>query len=485
MRLSDLIDGGALAGARDVEIRGLAADSRAVRPGYLFAALAGSRTDGARFIADAIDHGAVAVLAAPEVEVPSDAVARVTDANPRHRLALLAARFFGRQPETIAAVTGTNGKSSVAAFTRQIWAATGRKAASLGTLGLVAPGFDQGLALTTPDPVTLHQSLAELTARGISHLALEASSHGLDQRRLDGVAVGAAGFTNLSRDHLDYHPTSAAYLAAKLHLFDTVMAPGGGAALNADTDAYPAVLAACRARRHRVLSYGVAGRDLALVDRRPHPAGQRLRLEILGRATEIDLPLVGGFQAENALCAVALAVLSGTDPDAAVQTLAGLESVPGRVQLAARHPSGAPIYVDYAHTPDALRTILHALRAHTDGRLIVVFGCGGDRDRGKRPEMGAIAHHLADHAIVTDDNPRTEDRAAIRAEILAACPDAVEIGDRAVAIAAGLAGLAAGDCLVVAGKGHEQGQIVGDEIHPFDDAESARAAVAAITGPIP
>ena len=362
MRLSELINGGELAGARDVEIRGLAADSRGVRPGYLFAALAGTRTDGARFIADAIDHGAVAVLAAPEVEVPSDAVCRVTDTNPRHRLALLAARFFGRQPDTVAAVTGTNGKSSVVAFTRQIWAATGCKAASLGTLGLVAPGFEQGLQHTTPDPVVLHQSLAELAARGISHLALEASSHGLDQRRLDGVVVGAAGFTNLSRDHLDYHPSSEAYLAAKLHLFETVMAPGGGAALNADMAVYPAVLAACRARRHRVLSYGLAGRDVRLIDRRPHPAGQHLRLEILGRRSEIDLPLVGGFQAENALCAVALAVLTGTDPDAAVRALASLESVPGRVELAARHPCGAPIYVDYAHTPDALQTILRALR---------------------------------------------------------------------------------------------------------------------------
>ena len=483
MRLSELINGDDFGAAGDVEIRGLAADSREVRPGYLFAALAGSQTDGARFIADAIDHGAVAVLAAPDVAPSGHAVTCVADANPRRRLALMAARFFGRQPATIAAVTGTNGKSSVAAFTRQIWESSGLVAASLGTLGLVAPGFEQGLAHTTPDPVTLHRCLAELADRGVSHLALEASSHGLDQQRLDGVAVGAAALTNLSRDHLDYHPTTTAYLAAKLRLFDTVMAPGGGAALNADSEVYRQALAVCRARGHRILSYGVAGPEVRLIDQRPDAAGQHLTLEVLGRTLTVELPLVGRFQAENALCAVALAVLCGTDPEAAVEALGRLGVVPGRVQLAARHPSGAPVYVDYAHTPGALKTILQALRPHTPGRLVVAFGCGGDRDRGKRPEMGAIARELADRVFVTDDNPRTEDRAAIRADILSACPDAVEIGDRAEAIATAVAGLEAGDCLVVAGKGHERGQIVGDQVRPFDDAAEVQAAVAAIREP--
>ncbi len=480
MLLSKLIDGHGLGETPDVEIRGITADSREVGPGYLFAALAGTQTDGARFIADAVAAGAVAVLAAPEVAPPPAGVFRLCDAHPRRRLALLAARFYGRQPATIAAVTGTNGKSSIVAFTRQIWQAAGLNAGSLGTLGVTAPGYESGLRHTTPDPVVLHRELAALAEHGIDHLALEASSHGLDQHRLDGVHVQIAAFTNLSRDHLDYHPDAESYLAAKLRLFGQVMAPGGAALLNADTDVYDRVAEACRARNHRVLSYGHKGRDFRLADLRPHGAGQHVTIELKGRTHSVDLPLVGRFQATNALAALGLAIETGVAPEAAAAALGELVPVPGRIELVARHPSGAPIYDDYAHTPDALKTILVALRPHAARRLIVLFGCGGDRDRGKRPQMGGVAASLADKVYVTDDNPRTEDAAAIRAEVMAACSDAVEVGDRAEAIRAAVAELGPGDLLVVAGKGHEQGQIIGDQVIPFDDADQVRQAVAAL-----
>jgi UDP-N-acetylmuramoyl-L-alanyl-D-glutamate--2,6-diaminopimelate ligase len=463
---------------RDADILGIAADSRAVKPGWLFAALPGTKTDGAAFVADALGRGAVAVLGRPGLAVPAD-IAFLASANPRRDLALMAARFFADQPRTIAAVTGTNGKTSVASFARQIWTRLGRKAASLGTLGLVAPHVERAGSLTTPDTVALHEDLAALAAAGVDHLAMEASSHGLSQHRLDGVHVTAAAFTNLTRDHLDYHGTMAAYFSAKKRLFVDIMAPGGTAVLNADVPEFDKLDALCRAAGHRIIGYGRHGSELRLdrLDREPH--GQRLGLTVLGQRIDIEMPLVAEFQAMNALAALGLVIAGGADPAAATSALAALEGVPGRIQRAAVRKNGAAVYVDYAHTPDALETVLKALRPHTTRRLVVVFGCGGNRDAGKRPQMGAIAARLADRSIVTDDNPRNEDAASIRRQILAAAPEAREIADRRAAIQTAVAELAAGDLLVVAGKGHERGQIVAGTVHPFDDLEVSREAVAA------
>ena len=460
------------------DITGLTADSRAVEPGFLFAALPGSQADGRDYIDQALAKGARAILAPTGTELPPSAtgVELITDDRPRRRFARMAAAFYGAQPATIAAVTGTNGKTSTANFARQIWERLGKSAASLGTLGITAPGMEQYGALTTPDPVALHASLAELAEAGITHLAMEASSHGLDQHRLDGVAVTAAGFTNLSRDHLDYHGTMDAYLAAKARLFDEILVPGGTAVLNADAPECNALAARAEAAGRRVIRYGAKGTDLRLDAMTPQPRGLDLRLTVRGRSFDVALPLAGAFQAANALCALGLVLAEETQPDAAIAALETLVGVRGRLELVARHGNGAAIYVDYAHTPDALETVLAALRPHTRGRLVAVFGCGGDRDPGKRPVMGATVARLADLPIVTDDNPRTEDPAAIRAAVMAACPGAEEIGDRAEAIRRAVAGLTPDDVLVIAGKGHETGQIVGEDVHPFDDAEHARTA---------
>ncbi len=469
-----------------IDIAGLSADSRAVKPGYLFAALPGFAADGRAFIDDAVARGASAVLAPPGARLSRAALARgvrlVTDADPRRRLAELAARYFGRQPAVVAAVTGTNGKTSVAAFTRQIWRALGHRAASLGTLGLTAPGIEGRPTLTTPDPIALHRDLAKLARSGVDRLALEASSHGLEQRRLDAASIAAAAFTNLSRDHLDHHGTMAAYRAAKLRLFSDLATRGGGAVLNADADDVAAFRAAAAGRGLRSIDYGVRARDLRIDRLRPHAGGQTLDLVVFGERRRVDLPLPGAFQAANALCALGLAIACGDEWEPALAALPRLEGVPGRLQLAARGRGGAPIYVDYAHTPDALANALSALRPHTEGRLTVVFGCGGDRDPGKRPLMGAAAHRHADAAIVTDDNPRGEDAAEIRRQVRIGCPEAREIGDRAEAIRIAVAGLDAGDVLAIAGKGHESGQIVGGEVRPFDDVDAARRAAKEIAG---
>ncbi len=480
MRLSELFDGPregqAITMNTAVDIRGLSADSRQVGPGFLFAALPGTKTDGRRFIDQAIAKGAVAVLAEPHTQVPPGAVL-VSDENPRRRLALMAAKFFGRQPRHIVAVTGTSGKTSAAEFTRQLWASLGRSAASLGTLGLVLPGRSEYLSLTTLDPVELHRRLADVATQGIEHLAMEASSHGLDQFRLDGVKVTAAAFTNLSRDHLDYHGTPAAYLAAKHRLFGEVMEPGHIGVLNADAPEYADLAALCRARKHRIIGFGRRSGELCLLDQMPEASGQRLSLEIFGRRTDVFFPVAGSFQAENLLAALGLIIAEGEDAERALAAVAKLTGVHGRIEQVARHPNGAAIYVDYAHKPGALEAVLTALRAHARGKLFVVFGCGGDRDRGKRPQMGEIAERLADVVIVTDDNPRSEDPAAIRAEILAATKKAREIGDRRQAIRQAVGELRADDLLVIAGKGHEAGQTTAGVTHPFDDSEEARAAV--------
>jgi UDP-N-acetylmuramoyl-L-alanyl-D-glutamate--2,6-diaminopimelate ligase len=487
--LSAAAPAGGSGGSPSPDISGLTADSRDVRPGYLFAALPGVKLDGRRFIADAVSRGAAAILTddangLDALRHGDRPIAIITDANPRRRLALMAARFHAPQPRTIAAITGTSGKTSVAAFARQLWQRTGHKAASVGTLGIVAPDDIRAGALTTPDPVTLHRELAALARAGIDHVALEASSHGLDQFRLDGLAVSIGVFTNLSHDHLDYHPTMAAYLAAKTRLFAEIMPSDATAVLNADVAEFAGLAATCRRRDQTILSYGRAeSADLRIVATEFRDGRLALTLRIFGaEATVVLHHLAGDFQAMNAMAAYGVALASGGRADLLLDALAELDSVPGRMQRVATHPNGAPIYVDYAHKPDALQTVLRALRPHVGGRLVVVFGCGGDRDMAKRPVMGAIAHRLADRVIVTDDNPRSEPPEAIRAAILAACPGATEIGDRRAAIRAAIAGLAPKDLLVIAGKGHESGQIVGKIVHSFDDTTVAREIVAEVAG---
>jgi UDP-N-acetylmuramoyl-L-alanyl-D-glutamate--2,6-diaminopimelate ligase len=464
----------------DPEIAGLTCDSRNVRPGFLFAALPGMKQDGRRYAADAIARGAVAILtddpdALALLPEQRTRICIVEDANPHRRLAQLAARFRTRQPRTIAAVTGTNGKTSVVHFTREIWTALGHPAASLGTLGLVSATERRPGALTTPDPVALHRDLAALAQRGIEHVAVEASSHGLHQFRLDGLTVAAAAFTNLTRDHLDYHGDMAHYRAAKERLFTELLAPGGAAVLNHDSAEFARLRALCRHGDHRVISYGATPQaDLRLVSRDPQIDSQSLVLDILGERHELTLPLAGEFQALNALAALGLVIATGSPAAAATAALAGLTGVPGRMEFVAGNAEAGAIVVDYAHTPDALATVLAALRPHAQRLLAVVFGCGGDRDPGKRPLMGEVATRLADRVYVTDDNPRTEPAAEIRRAILRAAPGAIEIGDRREAIAKAIAELRAGDLLVIAGKGHETGQIIGTETHAFDDAAIAR-----------
>jgi UDP-N-acetylmuramoyl-L-alanyl-D-glutamate--2,6-diaminopimelate ligase len=457
------------------EIAGLTADSRAVKPGYLFAALPGTKLDGTAFIAQALEKGAAALLV-PQGSAVEAGVPVIADRNPRRRLAHMAARFFGAQPRTIAAVTGTNGKTSVATFLRQIWAALGEEAASLGTLGIASPKGERPLGYTTPDPVALQAELAALAKEGVTHLAMEASSHGLAQYRLDGAKLTAAGFTNITRDHMDYHASFDDYLYAKLRLFGEVMGPGGVAVINADSAQFAEFEAVSWARGHRVISVGRKGRDICLVSTQAHARGQTLALVHDGDNYEVKLPLVGGFQASNALVAAGLAIGCGADAAKVFAALEKLTGAKGRMEEAAHLANGASVYIDYAHTPDALENVLEAMRPHTKKRLHVVFGCGGDRDPGKRPIMGEIAAKLADAVYVTDDNPRGEDAGTIRAAIMKGCPGATEIGDRAKAIETATAALDTGDVLVVAGKGHETGQIIGEKTVPFSDHEAVLAA---------
>ena len=472
-RLSDLLQKSLPV---DPLIEGVTADSRQVRPGFLFAALPGVKADGKAFVPAALARGAAAVLASEFMPGLAAPVIKVGD--PRRAYALAASKFHGAQPETCVAVTGTNGKTSVATFCRQIFQEAGRRSASMGTLGVTAgdaqitpPG------LTTPDAADVAQVMADLAGRGVTHLALEASSHGIDQRRLDGVRLKAAGFLNLTQDHLDYHGTMGVYRAAKLRLFETLLPTGGVAVLNADSEAYPAFAAAAVSHGQTVMSVGAMGQGLTLVGRRLLPFGQRLRLRAWGRAHDLILPLAGAFQASNALVAAGLCIAAGEPADRVLESLQRLEGAPGRLQRVGAGRRGGEAYVDYAHTPDGLATVLAALRPHAKGRLIVVFGAGGDRDRGKRPLMGAIAADVADIAFVTDDNPRSEEPAAIRAQIMAGASGLKEVADRRTAIRAAVALLEAGDILIVAGKGHEQGQTVGDQIFPFDDVEETLRAL--------
>ena len=464
-------------GAFSIAITGLTADSRRVTPGALFAALSGTRVDGATFIADAAERGAVAVLASETAEVPEGLPIPVLRArDPRRALALIAARFFERQPGTVVAVTGTSGKTSVAEFARQLYAAAGHRAASLGTIGIVKPDGATYGSLTTPDPVTLHETLAALADEGVTHLAFEASSHGLDQYRLDGVRIAAAAFTNLGRDHLDYHPTVDAYLATKLRLFEELLPVGAPAVINMDGAEAETVLQAARLRGARIVSVGTKGETLRLGGLERDGFAQRMTLVYDGRTYEARLPLIGTYQVENALVALGLVLATGENPAVVIPALETLKGVRGRLDIVGE-TRGALAVVDYAHKPEALEAALAGLRPFATGRLICVFGCGGDRDRGKRPIMGRIAAEKADIVIVTDDNPRTEDPAAIRAEILAGAEGAREIGDRAEAIRAAVALLQPGDVVVVAGKGHETGQIVGETIIPFSDHDCLSAAL--------
>src|SRR5215216_6318484 len=478
MQLRDLVAADAEYEARFAAraIGAVTADSRKVRSGDVFVAIPGTKADGLHYVAAAVGAGAAAVMAEQRPASLPDSVAFVKVPNARRALAVAAACLHPRQPGTIAAVTGTSGKTSVAAFTRQIWQTLGHQAASIGTVGLVSPQAEIYGSLTTPDPVELHRTLDALVGDGVSHLALEASSHGLDQHRLDGVRIAVGGLTNLSRDHLDYHHTFDAYVAAKLRLFTDLLAPGSAAVIAVDQEEALAFVEAAVARKLRVMTVGRNGAGIRTLDSVIDGYAQTLTLAYESREHRVRLPLVGAFQVENALVAAGFAITTGGDADAVFAALAQLKGAKGRLELVG-DKNGAPIFVDYAHKPDALAKALTALRPYVQRRLAVVFGCGGDRDKGKRPMMGAIAAEKADRVIVTDDNPRSENPVAIRAAILAAAPDAVEIGDRGDAIRMAINDLEPGDVLLIAGKGHESGQIVGDRVLPFTDHSAVAAAV--------
>jgi len=481
IKLSDLLRRDV---ASDPVITGVTADSRKVEPGSLFVALPGTLADGRAFIPQAIAQGAAAVLA--PLDTPHNAApVLITSGDVRRAYAIAARGFYGTQPANCVAVTGTNGKTSVATFCRQIWAAIGYKAASMGTLGVVGQKGERtyaltGPGLTSPDAGDAARLLAELARKDVTHLALEASSHGIEQRRLDGVTLKAAGFTNLSQDHLDYHGTMQDYRAAKLRLFETLLPRGRTAVLNADSDAYSAFASAGIMSGLGIFGVGERGRDLALINRVACPEGQRLTLDIRGSRQEVLLPLAGAFQAANALVAAGLCIAAGDSPERVLPALEAIKGAQGRLQRiegTREGGSGGEVYVDYAHTPDGLETVLSALRPHATGRLIVVFGAGGDRDRTKRAMMGSVAHTHADIVLVTDDNPRSENAASIRAQILQGCPQGLEIADRRAAIFEAIYMMRSGDVVVIAGKGHEQGQIIAGQVHPFDDATVAAEAL--------
>ena len=475
-------------GGREAAVTGLAVDSRAVKQGMLFAALPGASAHGAEFIQYALRMGAGAVLTDPAGAQVAAGVLSGSQAavivvqDPRQALAYAAALWFGAQPGCVVAVTGTNGKTSVANFTRQIWMTLGHAAINIGTTG-VEGSWEAPSPHTTPEPITLHRLLAEAAAAGVTHAAMEASSHGLDQRRMDGVRLKAAGFTNFTQDHLDYHHTFDAYFAAKAGLFDRLLPDDGIAVINMDDPRSADIAAIADRRGQRIVAVGrAAGNDLRLLSQRFDATGQDVRFIWGDQPHQIRLPLIGGFQAENVALAAGLAIGSGASPREVFAVLPQLQGVRGRMQLAARRSNGASVFVDYAHTPDALETALKALRPHVMGRIVVVFGAGGDRDTGKRPLMGAAARDHADVLYVTDDNPRSENPATIRAAIMATCPDANEVGDRAEAILLGVDALGPGDALLIAGKGHESGQTIAGNVYPFDDVEQASVAVAALDG---
>jgi UDP-N-acetylmuramoyl-L-alanyl-D-glutamate--2,6-diaminopimelate ligase len=459
----------------DSQVTGFAIDHRKVAPGSVFGAFKGSAFNGEDFIPQAVDRGAVAVVARPQVEA---SVPVIVDDNPRRRFAELAAKFYAPYPDTVVAVTGTNGKTSTVEMTRQIWRMTGHRSASIGTLGVTTSDDQVKTGLTTPDIVTFLNNMAGLKRMGISHVAYEASSHGLDQHRAEGVPLDAAAFTNFSRDHLDYHETMEAYFEAKMRLFDELLPPGKPAIIWTDDPKSEEVIERASARGHKVMTVGRSGETIRLVEQTPTPLGQSLLLEHDGRSLKLSLPLIGAYQSANVLVAAGLVMATGVNFDRVFSAMQRVAPVRGRLERAVITGAGVPVYIDYAHTPDALEAAIAALRPHVEGRLITVFGAGGDRDQGKRPEMGAVATRMSDVVIVTDDNPRSEDPATIRAAIMAAAPGATEVGGRREAIAEAIRIAKAGDIVLVAGKGHETGQIVGDRVLPFDDALVARECAA-------
>ncbi len=480
MKLGDLFSTGVPSGAADVAIAGLTADSRKVAPGFLFAALQGVAAHGRDFVAQARANGAVAVLSAGDLGA-DPGVPHVVADNPRRAFALAASAFYPRRPQTLVAVTGTNGKSSTVDFLRQIWAHAGKRAASLGTLGAIAPGGVIDLGHTTPDPAAVHATLTQLADDGVTHLAMEASSHGLEQHRIDGITFAAGAFTNLTQDHLDYHRDMDAYRAAKMKLWALVR-DGGIAVINADAAEGEAFEQGAKARELDIVLCGWrAPREgaLKIVEILPRPASQTMILRWNNEESEVELPLIGEFQALNAVCAATLALALGERPENVWAGMATLKPVKGRMEHVGQSKSGGHVFVDYAHTPDGLDVLLRAARPHAPGRIIAVFGCGGDRDADKRAKMGAIAARHADVVIVTDDNPRNEDAAAIRAQVLKTAPGATEIGDRAQAIREAISMLKQGDAVLIAGKGHETGQIIKGVSHPFSDQDVAKAALEA------
>jgi UDP-N-acetylmuramoyl-L-alanyl-D-glutamate--2,6-diaminopimelate ligase len=471
MRLGDLagIDS-------DSQVTGFAIDHRKVAPGTVFGAFTGAVFNGEDFIPMAVDAGAVAVVARPQARV--EGAAHLSAEEPRREFARLAARFFAPFPSTVVAVTGTNGKTSSVEMARQLWRMAGHPSASIGTLGVTTADDQVTTGLTTPDIVTFLSNMAGLKRMGITHAAFEASSHGLAQYRTEGLPVQAAAFTNFSRDHLDYHGTMEAYFEAKMRLFAEVVEPDGTAVIWADDAKSDEVIRRCQERGLRRLTVGARGEALRLLSRTPTQLGQTLTIEAGGKARTLEIPLIGAYQAANVLTAAGLVLATGGDLEQTIANLARLQPVRGRLERAVITKAGAPVYVDYAHTPDAIESAVEALRPHVKGRLITVFGAGGDRDVGKRPEMGAVAARLSDYVIVTDDNPRSEDPATIRRDILAGCPGAREVGGRREAIAAAVGEAGPDDIILLAGKGHEQGQIVGDRVLPFDDVTVARECAA-------
>jgi len=464
----------------DVEISGITADSRQIKHGFMFVALPGLKFNGADFIETAIKAGAAAILCVPSAKTLNDDVIWLLEENPIAVFPNYVSRFFTSKPEHIAAVTGTNGKTSVAFFTQQIWKQMGIKAASVGTLGVHADGYHKETGLTTPDPVMIHKALSELDDLDVDHVVFEASSHGLDQHRLDGIDISAAAFTNLTHDHLDYHKTTEEYFNAKKRLFSEILKPSKAAVLNIDSAMVKQVRQICVERGHNIITVGREDGDIRLLDQRSSSAGQDITVSYSSQIYDISLPLVGQFQALNALMAVGLVIGCGGNADQAFKALSYLRPVRGRMEQAGRHPDGGRIYVDYAHTPDALETVLTALKPHVKGKLSVVFGCGGDRDKTKRQVMGEIADRLADRTYVTDDNPRSEYPIDIRREILEGAPSGINAGERGAAIRQAVSDMKTGDILLVAGKGHEQGQTIGDTVYEFDDVTAVRSAIVAL-----
>lgn len=458
----------------DADVAGLTCDSREVKPGYVFAALPGTVTDGRKFIESALEKGASAILSTGDMDLP---VPYVASDEPRLDYAKMAAKLYSGQPKTLVAMTGTNGKSSTVEFLRQIWAHAGWPAACFGTLGVQAPNGYRPLTHTTPDAVALHKTLSELTNEGVTHAAMEASSHGLDQYRLDAVEITASGFTNLTQDHFDYHTDAEDYFMAKARLFTELTPANAPVVINTNDEYGQRLVKMCQERGQDVMQVGWTGQDIRIDEVMPRASSQIVTLVVKGERHKIELPLAGEFQVLNAVSALGLALVTGVDKKAALHALENLHGVAGRMERAGQTKDGAPIFVDFAHTEDGLDKLLRSVRPHTMGKIVVAFGCGGDRDPDKRPKMGKVAAKLADDVIVTDDNPRTETAALIRQAVLEGCPSATEIGDRAAAIREGIRRLGPQDCLVIAGKGHEQGQIVGTKVIPFSDVEQVKLAL--------